>query len=97
MMTTLRIALLLKIHNHIVRFDNHVNRSWQTPDPVLIRAAETKDSDIDRGDIADMEANSSDELDLSFFNGSFTDYEAVEEEEPGSKNQRKTKRQTKTL
>ena len=55
----------------------------------MIRAAEIKDSDIDSGDIADMEANSSDEYESSFFNGSFIDYEAVEEEEPRAKNQRK--------
>ena len=45
------------------------------------------DSDIDSGDIADMEANSSDDYESSFFNGSFIDYEAVEE--PQAKNQRK--------
>ena len=48
-------------HRSLRQLMDQVNSSWQTPDPVLIRAAETKDSDIDRGDIADMEANSSDE------------------------------------
>ena len=54
---------------------NHVKSSWQTPDPGLIRAVETNDSDIDSNDIADLEANCSHE---EFSNDSFFDYEAVE-------------------
>ena len=61
---------------------DQVNSSWQTPEPVLIRAAETNDSDIDSGDIADLQANTSDEDEWSFFNDSFFAYEAVEVEEP---------------
>ena len=67
---------------------DQVNSSWQTLDPGLIRAAETNDSDIDSGDIADLEANTSDEDESSFFNDSFFDYEAVEVEESRSKNLR---------
>ena len=59
-----------------------VNSSWQTPDTDLIRAAETNDSDIHSGDITDQEANTSDEDESSFFNDSFFDNEAVEEENP---------------
>ena len=58
------------------------NSSCQTPDRGLIRAAETNDNDIDSGDITNLEANTSDEDESSFFNDSFFDYEAVEEEEP---------------
>ena len=57
---------------------DQVNSSWQTPESGLIRASETKDSDIDSGDIADLEANTSDEDEFQFFNDSFFDYEAVE-------------------
>ena len=67
---------------------DQVNSNWKTPDPGLIRAAETNDSDIDSGDIADLEANTSDEHESSFFNNSFFGYEAVEVEEPRSKNRR---------
>ena len=49
---------------------DQVNSIWQTPDPGLIRAAETNDSDIDSGDIADLEVNTSGEDELSFFNDS---------------------------
>ena len=63
---------------------NQVNSSWQTPDPGLIRAVEINDSDIDSGDIAYLEANTSDEDESSFFNDSLFDYEAVEEEKPPS-------------
>ena len=66
---------------------DQVNSSWQLPDPGLIRAAETNDSDFDSGDIADLEANTSDEDESSFFNDSFFDYEAVEVK-PRSKNRR---------
>ena len=76
-------------HRSLRQLMDHVNSSWQTPDPGLIRAAETNDSDIDSGDIADLEANTSDEDESSFFNDSFFDYEAVEVEEPRSKNRRK--------
>ena len=68
---------------------DQLNSSWQTPDPGLIRAAETNDRDIDSRDIADLEANTSDEDESSFFNDSFFDYEAVEVEERRSKNRRK--------
>ena len=67
---------------------DQVNSSWQTPDPGLIRAAETNDSDIDSGDITDLEANTSDKDESSFFNDSFFHYEAFEVEEPRSKNRR---------
>ena len=33
---------------------DQINSSWRTPDPGLIRAAETNDSDIDSQDIADL-------------------------------------------
>ena len=75
-------------HRSLRQLMDQVNSSWQTPDPGLIRAAETNDSDIDSGDIADLEANTSDEDESSFFNDSFFDYEAVEVEEPRSKNRR---------
>ena len=57
---------------------DQVNSSWQTQDPGLIRAAEIKDNCIDSGDIADLEANTSDEDESSFFYDSIFDYEAVE-------------------
>ena len=51
---------------------DQVNCSWQFLDPYLIWAAETNDSDIDKGDIADLEANTSDEDESSFFNNTFS-------------------------
>ena len=69
-------------HRSLRQLMDQENSSWQTPDRGLIRAAETNDSDIDSGDIANLEANTSDEDESSFFNYSFFDYEAVEEEEP---------------
>ena len=59
-------------HRSLRQLMDQVNSSWQTPDPGLIRAAETNDSDIDSGDIADLEANTSDEDQSSFFNDSFS-------------------------
>ena len=65
-------------HRSLRQLMDQVNSSWQTPDPDLIRTAETNDSDIDSGDIADLEASTSDEDESLFFNDSFSDYEAVE-------------------
>ena len=75
-------------HRSLRQLMDQVNSSWQTPDSGLIRAAEINDSGIDSGDIADLEANTCDEDESSFFNDSFFDYEAVEVEEPRSKNRR---------
>ena len=65
-------------HGSLRQLMDQVNSSWQTPDPGLIRASETPDSDIDNRDIADLESNTSEEDETSFFNDSFFDYEAVE-------------------
>ena len=40
--------------------------SWQNPDPGLIQAAETNDSGIDSGDIADLEAKTLNQEESSF-------------------------------
>ena len=63
---------------------HQVKTSWQNADPGLIWAAETFDNDIDSGKIADLEANTSEEDESSFFKDSSFDYEALEEE-PRSK------------
>ena len=49
---------------------HQVKTSWQNADPGLIWAAETFDNDIDSGEIADLEANTSEEDESSFFNDS---------------------------
>ena len=59
-----------RTHRSLRQLMDQVNSIWQTPDPGLIRAAETNDSDIDSGDIADLEVNTSGEDELSFFNDS---------------------------
>ena len=64
-------------HRLLRHLIDQVNSRWQTPNPGLIRAAETN-SDIDSGNITDLESNTSDEDESSFFNDSFSDYEAVE-------------------
>ena len=53
-------------HHSVRQLMDQVNSSWQTPDPGLIRAAETNDSDIDSGDIANLEANFSDKEESIF-------------------------------
>ena len=75
-------------HRSLRQLMDQVISSWQTPDTGLIRAAETNDSDIDSGDIADLKANTSDEDESSFFNDSYSDSEAVEVEKQWSKNRR---------
>ena len=56
----------------------------------LFHAADTNESDIDRGDITDLETNKSDEDESSFFSISFFDKKTVEEdaEKPRSKSRR---------
>ena len=61
-------------HRSLRQLMDEVNSSWQIPDPGLIRAAETNDSDIDSGDIADLEAKTSDDDESSFFNDSLFVY-----------------------
>ena len=69
---------------------NQVNNSWKTTTPGLIRAAETNDSDIDIGDIADLETNTSYADESSFFTNWFFDIEVFEKdaEKSQSKNRR---------
>ena len=73
-MSTLRIILLLKIqpYRSPQQLMDQINSSWQTPDPGLIRAAETNGSDIDSGNVTDLEANTSDEDESSFFKNSLS-------------------------
>ena len=73
-MSTLRIILLLKIqpYRSPQQLMDQINSSWQTPDPGLIRAAETNGSDIDSGNITDLEANTSNEDESSFFKNSLS-------------------------